>query len=314
MEKTANQLVISYSDPDINMHLKSLSSKGNILPPYFNQNEELFIKLNSPVTIPSIPIHHNVNQAVPGREYRNKLLSVVECVSDAIPDYFAGLQYYFDPAEVLHPCFFQVYKLKEKSYLYLLRLDLSFRTYYSELKDKGSNDKTPEYLTNAVFFEADIIPLEDVYTNDNNFTGFQIDQLVSQNWIGETGRGYMVQGIWIDHELTKFFTKLFVGTSQKIYPYYPFSCKYRTLCHSIVKPDLNGRKEGIPLIHQALTTVRPWMDFIQKLLKTKRFNPGMKEFLSLKSSVPSYWDSQWRSYSVKSYLNSADMKEFSLAI
>ncbi len=129
---------------------------------------------------------------------------------------------------------------------------MNFRSNYAKITDKGSNDVTPAFSTDCLFFEADVIPLTGVITNDDSFSGFYVDQIISQNWIGETGRGYMVQGIWIDHELTKFFSKLFTRTGIKIYPYYPFRCKYRTLCHSIVKPDPAGRKEGVPLLHQAL--------------------------------------------------------------
>ncbi|MBN2510918.1 MAG: hypothetical protein JXB03_11605 [Spirochaetales bacterium] len=312
MESITNKITITYSDAAVNELLRGIPLTECGQRPSFNQNEEMFVKLPNPVEICSFPVHHDIRTPRPGKDYMKAIQSIITGLSRQVPGLLADLQYYFDPAEVLHPCFFRVFRVKESTYLYLLRLDLSFRNYYSTMLRAGSNDSTPAYRTGYVFFEADIIPLSEAHSQGNRFTDFYVDQIVSQNWIGETGRGYMVQGIWIDHELTKFFSKLFTPENLRIYPYYPFSCKYRTLCHSLLDIGPEGRKTGVPRLHRALETVRPWMDFIQRLLKTRPFDPDMKEFKTLKSSVPLYWQNIWDSFTFKAYLNEADMKEFSL--
>ena len=311
MENIVNRISIKYSDQNVNSVLRNIAASTSDIKPYFNQNEEMFFRLNRNVIIPSLPVHHDIRYAKPGKAYLSSILRIVKELSIELPFLFADLQYYFDPAEVLHPCFFRVFKIKDCSYLYLLRLDLSYRNSYASIINSGNNDLTPAYTTNALFYEADIIPLSEIRIEGDRFSDFIIDQVVSQNWIGETGRGYMVQGIWIDHELTKFFSKLFTPSTLRMYPYYPFSCKYRTFCHTLIDPSPDGRKSGIPKLHRALETVRPWMDYIQKLLKTHTFDPEMKGFKTLKASVPDYWNSLWDSFTFKAYLNEADMKEFS---
>ncbi len=100
-----------------------------------------------------------------------------------------------------------------------------------------------------------------------------VEQMISDTWIGETGRGYFIQGIWMDADLNKFFTKLVIPQGKRIYPYYPFTSKYRTICHNPIGISSAQRREAIPRLHR-------FIDF----LKTPR--PGYPGRPSEKRSSP----------------------------
>ena len=312
MEKLLNIIPITYSDPHINSILKEITPSKPYKKLFYNQNEELFIKIDKEIVIPQIPVHHNINNQTPKKEYLEKITNVIKSLKDKIPFALENMTYFFDPSEILRPCFFQLFKIKEKQYLYLLRLDLNFHINQGQLLDKGTNDQTPSFKTNQIYLEGDFIPLKDITIENNKIVSFEIDQIISQTWIGETGRGYLVQGIWIDLELTKFFTKLFVPKNKNIYPYYPFNCKYRTLCHSIFDFSINGRKSGLPFLHQALNFISPEIESIQNSLKRSEFTENLDSFKNIKTRVPVYWKKAWDSFKVTSILNDYDMKEFIL--
>ncbi len=44
----------------------------------------------------------------------------------------------------------------------------------------------------------------------------------------------------MDADLTKFFSKLFLPAGKKTYPYYPYLCKYKTVCQSPDRPRSRG--------------------------------------------------------------------------
>ena len=126
----------------------------------------------------------------------------------------------------------------------------------------------------------------------------------------ETGRGYFVQGIWMDHELTKFFSKLFVPTGKRLYPFYPFQCRYRTICSTVIATNAEERRTVPPQLHRALQFVSPVMDTIQDALRESDFSEQLDIFQALKRKVPQFWNTIWSDLQIKPYLNNQDMKEF----
>ena len=93
---------------------------------------------------------------------------------------------------------------------------------------------------------------------------FVVKQTISQNWIGETGKGYLVRGIWMDSELTKFFSKLFLPTGKRTYPFYPFTCRYKTRLHDRPRiPHPIPGEKLLPYLHRALSRFSPrkWKRF-----------------------------------------------------
>ncbi len=312
MEKILNEISLSYSDNEINSILKSLSGSSTRFSTHYNQNEEFFIKLDREFIIPSLPVHHNIKIPQPSPRYLNALKKVIIQLSEIIPQIFVNTLYFFDPGEILRPCFFQVFRHGEKQYLYLIRLDLAFRTHEAEMVNQGSNDYSPEYKTRNLFIEADFIPLDSVKIINGKIAAFIVDQTVSQTWIGETGRGYFVQGIWIDLELTKYISKLFIPEGKRAYPYYPFSCKYRTICHSVINLDPEGRKKHLPLLIRSMNFLVPRLREIEKALRTSSFLKTLPSFIEHRKLVPAFWKDLFRQLDVKPYLNSKDMKEFSI--
>jgi len=227
-----------------------------------------------------------------------------------VPDFFSDLSYFFDPTEIQKPCFYRIYKIGEKYFLFLLRINLQYRPLEHELIERGSNDYTAVYRTNRLYLESDCIPLESVLTEMGKIVSFKIHQTISNTWIGETGKGYLVRGIWIDTELTKFFTKLFIAEGQRIYPYYPFTCKYKTICMTILGPTPERRRQILPYLQGALQFLEPHLERIQQSLKTVPFSEGLPLFKELREKVNSNYKKLWTNLAVTAYLNRQEQKEF----
>ncbi len=139
----------------------------------------------------------------------------------------------------------------------MLRVDLMMRATESRVTERGTNDLTPAYASNHLFLEASIIPLEEVVRQGDRVKGFRIRQTISQTWIGEFGRGYFQQGIWMDADLTKFFSRLFLPVNKKTYPYYPYQCRYKTVCQSVIGLDPDSRAKAVPLLQRSLDFLLP---------------------------------------------------------
>lgn len=257
MATIEHQIRLNYSDPEINALLKSADRSGEDLSRHFNQNEEFFLKLPTEFYVPSFPIHHDVRIPTPTLRYLETLKLVLNSVVPLAPQLFSGLTYFFDPTDTLRPGFFQLYRLGDTHYLYLLKIDLGYKASEHEVIQPGTNDSTPEYRSSKLFLEGIVIPLTSVHSEGGKVSGFSIKQTISQTWIGETGRGYFVQGIWIDYELTKFFSKLFFPSDKRAYPFYPFQCRYRTICSTVIETSAESRKSNPPLLHRAVQFVEP---------------------------------------------------------
>lgn len=316
MEQVKGKIYLHYSDPDINAMIRSKTEDGAVKPYtlHYNQNEDFFIRSDAEFVIPSIPVHHDVKLKRPEKGYLDMLRPLFEELVSVFPQVFAGLTYFFDPAEILRPCFYQLFKFRDAHYLYLLRLDFHFKPNDCEIIKQGTNDSTTSFRTNNLFLEGDIIPLKDVESENGKVKAFDIKQTIDQTWIGETGRGYFVQGIWMDNELTKFFSKLFLPPEKRIYPYYPFVCKYRTIIYSLIDLSFEGRKKYLPYLVEALQFVEPEMERIQDALRKVEFTVDLPLFQEIKRQVPERWRDAWEGLGITRYLNEKDMKEFSLEL
>lgn len=225
--------------------------------------------------------------------YLETLKIFLSGVVPLVPQVFSELTYFFDPADILRPAFFQLYRMGETHYLYLLKVDLAYKTHDHTLIQAGTNDVTAEYRSQKLFLEGTVIPLSSVEKLDSSVSSFRIKQTIDQVWIGETGRGYMVQGIWIDHELTKFFTKLFLPDGKRVYPYYPFQCKYKTICQEIIDFDIEGRRKNAPYLHRVLSLITPIMKVIQRSVQSNDFSEDLPAFKAIKRRVPASWHTFW---------------------
>ncbi len=316
MEQLLNEIKVVHLDGEINRLLAAIPEDaiGYIPGVKFNQSEELFMELEDEVLVPRLPIHHDVLKLEPEEAYMVRLRDLIRRISARIPAAFQGLTYTFDPAEILKPCFFRLYKIDDSIYLYLLRLDLAWRPFETTLIEAGSNDVTACYKTSHLYFESEIIPLQYVGWDEGKAKSFTIRQVVSNTWIGESGRGYRVHGVWMDPELTKFFSKLVLPEGVRTYPFYPLFCKYKTICASAPVLRAEYRRKALPLLHRTLNFIVPEMENIQNSLKDSEFSDKMPLFAELRNRVPTTWRDIFQGYATKPYLNDRDMKEFSLEI
>jgi hypothetical protein len=145
---------------------------------------------------------------------------------------------------------------------------------------------------------------------DGQIRSFTIRRTISQTWMGERGRGYFVQGIWMDDELSKFFSRLLLPQGLRTYPYYPYMCKYRTVCLRLADPHPSRRESQLPVLHQVVEFLEPEMEAIQTSLRRAAFSEDLPLYTSLHSRTPPAWLHPWQHLSVRPYLNEHDMREF----
>lgn len=279
---------------------------------HFNQNEEFFIRLDEELEISSFPVHHDVRQERPGEAYARMLRPLCQRLAQLLPQAFYGLSYFFDPSDIKHPGFYKIYRLEDELYLYLLRLDLGYRPGHHRPIKPGDNDLTPAYATKELFLESELVPVGDLVKEDARLSSITIKESVSHTWIGESGKGYMVRGIWMDSGLTKFFSKTFLPPGRSLYPFYPLFCKYKTVCCQ--EPSLvpGNRLQALPALRRALRFFAPRMEAILKALKDSEFSESLPEFIEARSRVPENWLDSWRGYRVSVSLNERDQKEYLL--
>jgi len=309
MEKTLNSISIS-SNSTIIDNILNVESKTDIYTLHYNHNEESFVKLGTEFTVPHFPIHHDSGQRSPEKLYLDALANLLKQIIPYTGSIFLNLTYFFDQTEIFHPCFYHIYKYKEQLYLYLIRLDLLFKPGDGIILESGSNDVTNSYKTSHLYLESNLIPITGYSSQDGKTTGFNVEQNISDTWIGESGRGYLLEGIWMDLELTKYLSKLFIPEGKNIYPYYPFTCKYRTFCHTLADLTINGRKKHLIYLHSARAFALPRLEEIQEELKKETFTTNLPVFNKMIKEVPEFWNNVWKNLKIKSYLNNKDMKEF----
>ncbi len=314
MEQILNQIRVSLPDSEVNGVLAAIpdAATGVRRAVRFNQSEELFLELESAVSMPRFPIHHDIRQCDPRPEYSESILLLTERLCSLAPDIFRGLTYFFDPTEPLKPRFYRIYKIEESLYLFLFGLDLVFRHFQGDIEEPGTNDMTPSYSTRRLFIESEIVPLDSIEWDQGKARAFHVRQLVSNTWIGETGRGYLQHGIWMDNDLSKFFTKLISPEGARIYPYFPLFCKYKTMCAQPAPPSPEFRKRLMPLLHRAIAALSPEMNRIQSALKGHRFSEDLPDFIELRKRIPQTWKDVISGIYIKSYLNDKEAKEYAL--
>ena len=317
MDELLNEIRVVYPDAEINAVLATINEQARSVPCAirYNHSEELFIELGGELTMPRFPIHHDIHSEVPSATYAYALKSLVQQLVEILPDVFRGLTYYFDPSEPLKPHFYKLYKVESSVYLFLLRIDLIFRHFQGDIVEVGTNDVTPAFRTKRLFIESEFIPLEAVMWELGKARAFKVRQLISNTWIGETGRGYLLHGIWMDNDLSKFFSKIILPEGSRTYPYYPLFCKYKTICAEAIPPGPERRKRMLPLLHRAISFLAPEMERIQSSLKDPSgFSESMPLFIDLRNRVPASWKETLKGTSMRSYLNEQDMKEYALEI
>jgi hypothetical protein len=312
MEELSKEIKIRYIDKEINTQLSSIKETDAVITRHFTQNEEFFLTLNRDFIVPHFPIHHDIANPVPGKNYLHSLSQFINQIVANAPGLLKDLIYFFEPEDVLRPAFFKLYRVENEQYIYLLKIDLLFRSQYADTVESGDNDVTGKFRTRQLFIEANFVPLESVLVKGGRLDSFIVKRSISDTWIGEQGRGYFVQGIWMDDDLTKFFSRLFMPTGKHLYPFYPFVCKYKTICQNILNFTPEKRKLELPYLHKAFHFLEPKIERIQQSIKNKKFSEDLDIFRELKKQVPEYWSKLWDNVSSLPYLNANSMKEFKI--
>jgi len=305
----ANEIRLSYSDPDMDALLSGVGDDQRPLSRHFNQSEDFFVLLEDEYTVPHLSIHHDVRLARPSAAYMAALQKVTGQLVRLAPQVFKGLSWFFNPVETLRPSFYRLYTFGNRPYLYLLRIDLMMHASESTVVERGTTDTTPHYRSRRLFLEAGMVPLAQVRRDDSGISGFQVMQTISETWIGERGRGYFREGIWMDADLTKFFSRLFLPSGIRTYPYYPYPCKYQTMCLFPVRLSPEARDASVPALHRSLQFLLPEMGRVEKEMRAG-FSEQMDVFRDLKGQVPPSWFEPWKNIRVEAYLNDSEQKEF----
>lgn len=305
-----SSLPVAFIDEELDSILTRPASSEMSWSRHFSQGEEFFIRFAAPYEVPSFAIHHDIRTTTPSQGYRRALHAVVRELQGRAPWIFSGLRYSFDPSDVLRPVFYQLFRTGEASYLYQLRIDLVFRPQIHHVVSPGTNDTTPVYRTRELFLEGQLIPLQSATTLNKGIGNLAIDQMISDTWIGETGRGYFVQGIWIDNDLNKFFSKLMVTPGKRIYPYYPFTSRYRTVCHTLISLDGENRRAAVPRLHHFRRLIAPRLEEVEQVLREEEFRDDLPLFRELRETIPREWRDFLEPVGMQVYLNEQDMKEF----
>jgi hypothetical protein len=277
---------------------------------HFTQREEFFLKLPEEYVVPSFDVHHDIEVKRPSAGYMDSLRRVVGTLVGRLPGVFEGLTYSFDPANTLIPEFFRVYKVGDRHYMYLLKLELRARPGTYRMIRPGTNLVTPEYATDHVFLEPIILSLDRSSVGDDTVRRFWIKKNLSNTYIGERGEGIYRQGLWADHEISKFVSKLLLPVEKSYYPYFPFQCKFESFVYEPIAVEESARKDEIRVFANALGFVEPHLDTIQKVLKKRSFDPRAPYFAELKSRIPDQWYDRWRGLELEPYLTETELKEY----
>lgn len=308
MEKLCDFL-LGPGDPEVSHRLKTLDARVPELDRRFTQQEDFFLVLERPIVVDPFEIHHDVQNLVPSERYLGVIRSVVKAWSDQVPGVFQGLSWFFDPKDLFHPLFLQVFTAKEKRYLFLLRADLTFRGRHGEILERGGNDTTPRYSTRCLFLESEVLPLDSVETTGSE-RRITLTKLFPYTWQGEEGRGYFVTGRWLDQEITKLLSRAALAPGMRSFPCYPLRCRYETLSSRCLNPGFPGRQRAAAILSAAWPLVSPWADQIQEDLKDDPFREDHPLVKSLRADWGGRLENVWGAFRTEAYLNEFEQKEY----
>jgi len=314
MERTP-EFLFGHTDPEISQRLaQATPQEGAGEPLYtrrFTQGEDFFLLLSQPFSVGALAYHHDFQKTKPSEAYLKVLKEVLDQLIPQVPEVFQKLTWFFDPRDVLHPSFFQSFLWQEQRWLFTVKLDLTFRPRYHQPLGEGSNDFSPPYQTRHLFLESYFFQLETVEPPERPRAAF-VKKYFDSTWTGESGRGYFVQGYWIDNEISKFMSKAFISKGQRIYPYYLLKCHLDTICAPVVDFSNKGRKAAISFLKEAISKLSPLALTIQEALKDQPFDETLEWFMELRDSLSPPWASRLGSLNTKPYLNALEQKEYQL--
>jgi hypothetical protein len=314
VDKSSYLIPVGCVDPGLDETLSATCGGAKPFTRHLSQFGELFLMLEAEYEVPSLPIHHDVRRSQPAPGYLALLKKTIAEIARLAPQVFRGLGYFFDPTEILRPCFFEVHRQGADAFLYLLRLDLALKPTEGEVVERGTNDATVRWRSRKLFLEPVLVPLAEAPAAGSPPWGFRALQAISETYIGEASDWgalpFDKQGVWMDPRLTRFFSRLFLPPEARVHPFQPFPCRYMTVCGLPLELSIEGRQAAIPRLRRALAFLLPVMDRIQSTLRSADFSEDLEIYRELKRQVPASWYEPWRGLRVEAYLNENDRKEY----
>ncbi len=291
----------------VNRLLSAAQSDDIPASAHFSADEQFFLKTTRPLRVPRFPVHHDVRNPVPTVEYLKSLEPALTELIERFPGLFRACRYSFDPAYPHEAVFYRVLSRDGTAFVYLLRVSLAFAPRMHTVLEKGNNDYTASYCTNRLPVEALIMPVARVDSNS-----IRVERYISSTWIGETGRGYLTQGIWVDRDFSKILSRIVNPNSAKTYPWFPVGARYNTISYRPIElspPSIDALTTHVTAIRYSLASC---MSEIEALLRS-----GDRETLSgyvdsLVSSFPDGERERYRGIRTRAYLNEFDQKEYQI--
>lgn len=271
---------------------------------HFTEDEEHFLRIPNSIHVPSFPIHHDIRKREPDDEYIERLDYVVDQLVRWVPELFAEMNFEFDPARTLRPAFSRSVSEAPEPIRLVVYLDLAVHPGHADRMGPATNDFTTEYHSRDVFVEIDLVP--------TGPGGTRPERLINETWIGERGRGYFAQGIWIDRDLTRFLSALVDPGMRPLYPYYPFSCRFRSVAHA--PPSWTGDElsRSAQRLSEILAVVKPSLREIESVLRDSPFSRELPVFRTLRESIPDWVRRSFAALRARAYLTDDDRKEYIL--
>lgn len=310
MEQKGNRLILGSGDSVMDRILARISPgsmEGCTF--HFSQGEDFFVQLPETVTIPSFPVHHaHDDPAITPRE-AEAMAESLEKLGPWLKPWIGEGHFFFDPTANTRPAFVEMLRFEDRTYASIISVDLSFHASCGTMQDRGSNDDTCVFSTRSFFLDCDLVPVDSMEYTPRGRLELSVIQNVSDTWIGETGKGYFLQGIWLDRDINKFLSRLAVPPGLRTYPWYPLNCKYRSICYQLVQPGQEARHRALQILHHMRKLVVPNMGIVERALREDDFSEEMDSFQRLRSGIPPSIPRHFESCRVRTYLNEQEMRE-----
>ncbi len=273
---------------------------------FVTQNEEIYYLLSEPIRIKSFPIHHDLRHDQPYETYKQVIESTFSQVIPQIPNVFEGTQWRFEARDPFHPSFFQVFDCNGRSYVFLIRFDLSLRPRLSTVLSKGTNDMTADFETHYLFVTPEILPLDTTLSTDDKLF---VLWLFNSTWIGEKGRGYYLQGIWMDDSITQLVSRLISPPGTSLHPFFPIKCRYQSLSATLLFPTPIARKSVVTNLDTVLSALNGRFIEVQENLRNLDDAKALKledelrgqHLLKLQTMLPIFASPQINTWNMKEY-------------
>lgn len=309
MEKVAD-ILLGDADPGINRVLASLPEESDVWDLRFNQDEEMFLVLESDYEVLPFEVHHDVRSIHPSERYRRMITSLVSDLSQRLPGTFRNLSWYFQPHDLFHPVFLQPMASRSgKRYLYQFRLNLTFHGQRSEIVERGTNDLTPHFRTKNLVCDSLVLPLE-TWASEGAGRALRLAKLFPNTFVGEQGLGYVRMGQWIDRDLTRILGKAALEPGRRNFPFQPLQCHKGTLAVACTDFSERGRRWGASTLELAWDLVSPWADQLQQDLKVESYREDHPLIDLLRARWQGRLATRWGDFRLEAYLNEFEQKEY----